>query len=804
MDHWGDPWADGNANNDKSPTKNELPSPLPPAQPSAPGLLNGFLDDAGWGNDESFGDWTTSAEVEDTKIAPATHIADSGSISKDDDSQSDSGWGTGFERVETLQYGEADWSMPSTDKSEDLDIGKSDASHSPNTARADDTLESIETDIPIQISADHSSSAHPSISSSESSRNEAPTETPRTSIEEEHDHDKQAALIQEIDEELVKEDEEETIKPLSRPESVSGGADHETEAVQKEAPWADEDTGRTESVQPYDKRVSKDFKEVPTARDEYVAAARSRRAAAAVAIEQTLLDQLFPDPSKKPDLDDAHDDPIYSTAGRKAWYRLTRKQTLREYNIGTADDNHIRVTWANSHIRSEVNKIVGRWAREDRISGTGAGARASFYWDTTGPVDPVGLKRHTRKRSSISNPRNITPNRQSLPVLAANTPAAFSWSNPSVPATRKLDQPTSTTSENLQNIGNALEAEPQSGNESQTQVPARPISIPPPISRPPVFTPASPVSLKDTSTDDYAAEPVEDEDDEWGEMVTGGEESNEATAESPTHLTSPHNILSNASSPPFSQNALLSQDQSADTNPAPIVRLKSTISPTSRLFPQRFIPLHAEEGPIGPAILKRFSRSASGKKEKEVQSLLNPEPVPVEPTRKETVTFDWSDSASPQKTTLLGSASSNHEDDDGLLDTTSKTLRLDTFNHPPASQQPATSTPFNIDSWADADFSFFDAAPPTTQTSTLSQPKPDPSDPFSIFETSSISTTPVQPAVSSNQPSVTSTPLETFAPVFPPLNNAGLKSTSQLKEEEDRALQAILSGLPDLRYMLRA
>jgi hypothetical protein len=71
MDNWGDPWAD----NAKSPTKDAVTSPLPPTFAPAPALLNGFLDDAGWGNeDESFGDWLTAPAIEEG-YAPPTKAA---------------------------------------------------------------------------------------------------------------------------------------------------------------------------------------------------------------------------------------------------------------------------------------------------------------------------------------------------------------------------------------------------------------------------------------------------------------------------------------------------------------------------------------------------------------------------------------------------------------------------------------------------------------------------------------------------------------------------------------------------------
>lgn len=81
MDNWGDPWAD----NAKSPTKDAVTSPLPPTFAPAPALLSGFLDDAGWGNeDESFGDWST-APAKEAEHAPPTDTPINGTFPPEHD-----------------------------------------------------------------------------------------------------------------------------------------------------------------------------------------------------------------------------------------------------------------------------------------------------------------------------------------------------------------------------------------------------------------------------------------------------------------------------------------------------------------------------------------------------------------------------------------------------------------------------------------------------------------------------------------------------------------------------------------------
>ena len=46
------------------------------------------------------------------------------------------------------------------------------------------------------------------------------------------------------------------------------------------------------------------------------------------------------------------DSPISSISSRKLWYRLTRPETLREFNLGNDDKSYTRVTWQKSEVRA--------------------------------------------------------------------------------------------------------------------------------------------------------------------------------------------------------------------------------------------------------------------------------------------------------------------------------------------------------------------------------------------------------------------------------------------------------------------
>ncbi|KAH0559913.1 hypothetical protein GP486_003569 [Trichoglossum hirsutum] len=84
------------------------------------------------------------------------------------------------------------------------------------------------------------------------------------------------------------------------------------------------------------------------------------------AVDTSLLDRLIPQ-SYPVDLPPPiEDEVISSTSSRKTWYRISRKETVREHN-GNSD--YVRVTWAGSSIQANVIKIVARWITEDRIAG---------------------------------------------------------------------------------------------------------------------------------------------------------------------------------------------------------------------------------------------------------------------------------------------------------------------------------------------------------------------------------------------------------------------------------------------------
>ena len=811
MDHWGDPWAD-NAD-DKLPTKNAVTSPLPPAFAFNSVPINDFVDDAGWGNadDDGFGDWTSP----NTNNVVSTDVL---STPAEDRGPGSAGWST----VTHEERADISPKWPDSVSSTPPGLQKVDSepSDSSTVAQLDEAADQGTAAEPIlQPQTDVDSSVRSSTSPSETSRIDLPVESPRTSVEDERivgkDEIEAPPIAADLDvvasnssgvtseaEEDEEEDEEGKEEAIDESMAV-------VTTEEQTVPPHDTDDGSIRSpneqeASPANVGSTNTVDDVPTAD-----VAQSRIHAATVGYDQTLLAQLFPmseQPSKQLH---EHDDPIFSTSARKAWYRLTRKQTMREFNHGDNDDNYIRVNWTNSHVRSDVHKTVARWAREDRISGTGPGARASFYWDTPAPAEPTASFGHSRTQSSVPTTKTALPARQSLPPLATNSSAAFDWSSPGSADPWKIESPAPLSSSTPPALKNPIVAklQRQEGRAVSVDLTARQseqsshkrtlttsdttpqaLIIPPPLpaspsqsfaKTPELRTGLDALNSSQISTAGAVDLPIEDDDDEWGEMVQT------PTLPTPQQLD-PFSQTSNTSvaPPPSFPPALsvpaeipLQASTTEPTFPTPIVRLRSTISPTSALFKANaFLPLDAEQGPIGPGMLRPANRS-------------------VQPPADSQLTADEPGDATAKDHAANDETGSFNE----ILASSSPApapLVIDPEVDVKAMAETQVAVEPAVDSWADADFSFFETARPTTVSQPPSQMH-DPSDPFAFFDSTPPTVTPSAAKTLSQPLSCDPTP-----PALQPPTNT-ISSSERQKLAEDRIVQDILDSLPNLGYMLK-
>ncbi len=868
MDHWGDPWADshdnGNTNNKpESPTKQQVATPAH-ATTDPPPFLNNVWDDAQWGAGDDDGGW--AGEVQPVGGA-GLHVGKSmgwGDDLYEKGNEHDDEFASVKQQVDEVPRENNEWDMVQQDAriSSDRENVVSETSDSATTIEPDDTPTRIAAGLTDSLYPDDDISTRPSMSPSDHSRNGTATESPRTSLEEEREGGKAKATGDDDQngEHATEESKEENteLQPAVKGE-VEDESDHAEDHVKQEAKEPEPDlenvqpSPRSPSMEngekqiqdsaegpieePIEEPIKKPIEEPTEASTE---ASNVQSKAGSYPIDSDLMNQLFPptkESSKK--LEEAPDDPAYSSsATRKAWYRLTRKQTLREYNSGQDYDNYIRVTWKSSTIRSEVNKTVLRWASEDRMAGRGPGARASFYWDSPAPPDQKDPFR-ARRRSVVAASNPVRLSSKEVQPLSTAVPAAFGWSSSSA-ADDPWKKESTTDSRSLSSgvppkhiavtklqrqvgRGGSLDLSPRpkdpishkrTATSTEILDEAEIISSLPPVPQPPQAVPkgdANPWDGLDALDTNPPPKQIDNEDDfdddDWGEMVESpavsiAPASFAGSPEPPTRMNTPSTPA--RTPPPVKPSPPPAYfEETGSKHARPIVRLKGTVFTTSSTSkPNPLVPASFEQFPVGPSLLKSRSASAQSIPQKTAtppRTIATPEPEEV------------SDASSTKPPVPEEPAPHQGEDSSAFESTTTSepttlpsTPKIQTPPPPPSAPAPAPFDPLSLTTattWADdADFSIFESSmpqtslPPTTSTST-STSTPDPTDPWSIFDI------PAPAQVSHSSTLHSPTPPAAEQPLAPTPTTTTF--AQRKKWEEDELVRSIVQGLPDLGYMLR-
>lgn len=256
------------------------------------------------------------------------------------------------------------------------------------------------------------------------------------------------------------------------------------------------------------------------------------------AVDLSKLDELIPEPAMD-ELRDAGEvsdriitDSFTDISERKMWYRVSRHESLRKYNVGD-DENYVRITWSNSTMRTETMTIVRRWMEEDSMGGrafrgglAGKTGGKFFGWDATTESTPVDLDRvfgrKTKRQASMHRPTHsigALPSLKTAPMIPGSkesTPASaqakdnweglatFGWSSDAGDAKpgQEAKQPEKTTFKKPLPLG-------FSGFDN---TPKSHASLPAFTSKP--MIPPTP-SVETTNNKEEV-----DEDDEWGDMVS--------------------------------------------------------------------------------------------------------------------------------------------------------------------------------------------------------------------------------------------------------------------------------------------
>ncbi|KAJ4389022.1 hypothetical protein N0V93_006484 [Gnomoniopsis smithogilvyi] len=241
-------------------------------------------------------------------------------------------------------------------------------------------------------------------------------------------------------------------------------------------------------------------------------------------------------------------DSFTAVSERKVWYRISRPGTMRKHDMGD-DDNYRRVTWAGSKVKEDATKIVRRWMQEDTYyagrpkAGNGPKIRGGgFDWDSNNSkVEALSFDEIFGKRKSVQTPKLGTaqaprplslqapahsrnsstgvkslPPRSPLSIPAPPIAPAFGWSSGGSGAST----PVSVRPPSL--LRQSIEV-----NSTRSETSRRPsvqdsegrssLQLPPPPERPP--SESSRTMTNPQPFKEHYDDDDKDDDDEWGEMV---------------------------------------------------------------------------------------------------------------------------------------------------------------------------------------------------------------------------------------------------------------------------------------------
>lgn len=724
MDDWGDPWAD-DAEKSNTATKQELwtdtKRELGTSTRTALGILGGFQDEAGWGDGEEedgFGGWADALPEagDDTPTAieeQATHYGDTSEVEDEPRKESELS---------------IDSSTASTSPS---DIAHLDGSHeTPRTSFEDEAAISSKPCVEIKADIENSPS--------------------RTSHTGSNDGD---------------------LGNFNSFEDVVTGGD------QLSKPPAAEPQSRNHNEEEPDLRSeSTEALQVQKADVQSHSVNRSSCEPLGFEPDLSLLDQLCPLPGFRDDLPEVDDSLLSATSVRKAWYRITRKETMREFNSGLDNDTHVRVTWAGSAVQAEVNKVMGRWALEDRIHGKATlngGTGATFRWEETiarAPLRPqAGIDRSGDRLSGPSTSGvspSVTPAKQRPRSIAISTMrraslvddapiVKFGWSSSPIAVDRVSEaatpaqEPPSIKANTSATMERGGPREQDASTSASQPLPAQPRSIESP--RP------------------SESKPDQDIVDTDSISVLSG------VVSEPADVISSHDTavyLDSVTNPP---------DLGAEAPPSPAVAADAFMG--HGIDDPWASPAQADTAAPFPSTPEAIADT-----EDDWGEMIQSPPTPQQQQYSTSYTSHGSKlllSRTPDLSLAVPSADIEYptsiRSDPIALQTTSAAASLS-----PVQQQP-TPNPLSM-----TDLSIFDSSPqnpPGKSRAVAAQPK----------HQRASSATVNYPHSAGNS----SRPVS-----LPPIRNATMSSTQKSQEakrneEPDAAVREILDGLPDLRYMLR-
>lgn len=457
-------------------------------------------------------------------------------------------------------------------------------------------------------------------------------------------------------------------------------------------------------------------------------------------------------------------DSFTSMEERKTWYRISRYGSMRKHNSGD-DENYVRVNWAQSQIREQTLKTVGRWMEEDRISGRvvlGSGSKGSsiFGWnDPNAPVVPLDSV-FAAKRGKKTSPAPTSV--EAVPEVPREWPKGLvrdrstSKSQSPSKSQRRISSKSSSISEvqktNLQvpvaNFG--WNASPATNSQSPIPLASEtPKGVP--TTMKPTLPPPQSRSLNPqptTPTTFTSITPMEAQQPQ-----------KPADVDRPTSLLRSKPIVP-VLPPPLKTTSNNDEDDWGEMQSSPVVTTPPVLPPTQSLQHKKSQSL---SGAFSPASQK--------------SSIDSPAVLP-QPGQDHTPVVSFDEILVPKLRNSLDSKSDPLPSP--VFPTTSPSSFFDPVIQPSPASAAVTSATSNSDPWASADFSFFDSPAPAPAPVPKSTPVPA-----------------TKPALRPAPPKAVS-----FAKT-PPAPSPLRHGKTRQEIEQDEIVAAIVKSLPDLSYMMR-
>lgn len=228
-----------------------------------------------------------------------------------------------------------------------------------------------------------------------------------------------------------------------------------------------------------------------------------------------LVKQLFSVPkSTNPIVSTEPNAIISSISSRKVWYRITRKETLREFNMGDSDGEYVRVNWIESNIRKMTLGIVSRFAMGDQFNSSVVVGMSRWCGSSSDSCKDLSRSK-IAGRNNMLEPTGEDAKISHVPckgermVGSSNPVPQFSWSTLPIAASKFEDRIQTSRSVTSIDEVSVIQPSKNTGVSAQQGFP-----------REVEETPASKYmpEVEDGNGDDDR----DGRDDEWGEMVGSG------------------------------------------------------------------------------------------------------------------------------------------------------------------------------------------------------------------------------------------------------------------------------------------